>query len=81
MTPFAPTPDAVGRHVLLVDDTFVTGARVQSAAAALHRGGADVVAALVVGRLIAFHPDWPDNRAVFDRARAAGFDFESCCLH
>lgn len=41
-----------GRHVLLVEDTWVTGASVQSAAVALRRAGAHRVTVLCVARLI-----------------------------
>ncbi|HLX88913.1 MAG TPA: phosphoribosyltransferase family protein, partial [Acidimicrobiales bacterium] len=41
-----------GRRVLVVDDTWVTGARVRSAAAALDRAGAEVVGLAVVGRTV-----------------------------
>lgn len=41
-----------GRRVLLVDDTWVTGARVRSAAAALEAAGAEVVAVVVAGRAV-----------------------------
>jgi len=40
----------LGAAVLLLDDTWVTGASVQSAAAALKRAGARSVAAVVLGR-------------------------------
>jgi hypothetical protein len=40
------------RRVLLVDDTWVTGARMRSAAAALHDGGAQVAGLVVVGRTV-----------------------------
>jgi len=43
---------AQDRRVLLVDDTWVTGARVRSAAAALRHSGADVVAIVVAGRAV-----------------------------
>ena len=39
-----------GRTVLLLDDTYTTGASVQSAGSALTSAGASVVAAVVVGR-------------------------------
>ncbi len=55
----APDPDAFavggearGRRVLLVDDTWVTGARMQSAAASLVDAGAEVVAMVVAGRTV-----------------------------
>jgi len=43
----APIPDA---RVLLVDDTWTTGASAQSAAMALRRAGARSVATVVIGR-------------------------------
>jgi phosphoribosylpyrophosphate synthetase len=49
---FSVGGEARGRRVLLVDDTWVTGARMQSAAAALVEGGAQVVAMVVAGRAI-----------------------------
>lgn len=55
----APDPGAFevdagarGRRVLLVDDTWVTGSRIRSAAAALERGGAGVVAMVTAGRAV-----------------------------
>ena len=68
------------RRVLLVDDTFVTGARIQSAASALHQGGATVVAALAVGRVVRFDPDYPNSQALFEQASSTPFDFAQCCL-
>jgi hypothetical protein len=44
--------DCAGRRVLLVDDTWVTGARVRSAAVALGAAGAEVVAIVVAGRAV-----------------------------
>jgi len=44
--------EAAGRRVLLVDDTWVTGARMQSASAALVESGAQVVAMVVAGRAV-----------------------------
>ena len=48
-----------GERVLLIEDTFTSGARTQSAASALRRAGADTVAVVVAGRVI--DPDWNDN--------------------
>jgi hypothetical protein len=61
-----------------VDDALVTGARLQSAAAALRAAGAVVVAGVVVGRLVL-----PGSTAVerfWRRQRAREFTFEACCL-
>lgn len=53
-------PTAVaGRHVLLVEDTWVTGASVQSAAVSLHRAGADQVTVLCIARML--KATWSDG--------------------
>ena len=68
-----------GEQVLLVDDTFTSGARAQSAASALSLAGGDVVAILPVGRVIS--PDFNEaNKEFWDRQRAIPFDFDVCCL-
>lgn len=68
-----------GERVLLIDDTFTTGARAQSAASALSLNGAGPVAVLTVGRVI--WPDWNDNcRQIWDAACATPFSFDTCCL-
>ncbi|MHB8342292.1 MAG: hypothetical protein ACYDB7_14160, partial [Mycobacteriales bacterium] len=54
-----------GGRVLLVDDTWTTGASAQSAAAALKEAGAEVVAIVVVGRHVA--PGWAGCVAYLDR--------------
>lgn len=71
--------DVTGMAVLLVDDTFTSGARGQSAASALQLAGAHVVAMVPVGRYI--RPDYsPTTQTFWDNARATRFDFETCCL-
>ena len=62
--------------VLLIDDTWTTGASAQSAAAALRAAGAGRVAAVVVGRHV--NRDWREN----DRhLRALGtFEWDRCAL-
>jgi phosphoribosylpyrophosphate synthetase len=68
-----------GERVLLLDDTFTTGARLQSAASALRLNGASAVAAVVIGRVI--DPEWNENcRRIWDQAREAQFSFDRCCL-
>jgi hypothetical protein len=49
---FEVSGEARGRRVLLVDDAWVTGARMRSAAAALGAAGAEVVAMVVAGRAV-----------------------------
>jgi predicted amidophosphoribosyltransferase len=75
---FAPTGNVQGRRVLIVDDTFTTGARVQSVAAALTNAGATVVAAVPIGRVI--DTDLEEKAAFWRRQRAIAFDFGRCCL-
>jgi predicted amidophosphoribosyltransferase len=68
-----------GERVLLIDDTFTTGARLQSAVSALRRSGASEVACVVVGRVI--DPEWNENcRQIWDQARQTPFRFDQCCL-
>jgi predicted amidophosphoribosyltransferase len=67
-----------GRRVLLVDDTWTTGANVQSAAGALHNAGAEVVGAVVIGRHI--HDDYGSNAERL-RALPSPFDWTTCALH
>jgi predicted amidophosphoribosyltransferase len=59
----------VDRRVLVVDDSIVTGARAQSAAAALRTAGARVVGVMAVGRLVP-GPGWPSADARLDRGDA-----------
>lgn len=49
---FTVSRSVEGSKVLLIDDTFASGARVQSAASALSLAGASVVSVLVVARVI-----------------------------
>lgn len=65
-------------RVLLVEDTFTSGARTQSAASALQRAGASGLAVVVVGRVI--NPDYSDaSRRIWDTAGERQFDFDTCC--
>lgn len=76
---FEVVRDVRGKRILLVDDTFTTGARMQSAASALQLAGAHVVAGVVVGRVI--RPDFSEEtRRLWEAARAQTFRFDRCCL-
>ncbi|HUY64671.1 MAG TPA: phosphoribosyltransferase [Acidimicrobiales bacterium] len=80
----APAPDAfvasgdvAGRRVLVVEDTWVTGARAMSAVTALRTAGAEVMAVLVLGRCVdpsasARHAHWWSAHDMGDERR--------CCL-
>ncbi len=68
-----------GSRVLLIDDTYTTGARAQSAASALAQAGARCVAIVPVGRVIS--PQFSDDvQAYWDAQRAIRFRFDACCL-
>jgi predicted amidophosphoribosyltransferase len=67
-----------GHRVLLIEDTFTSGTRTQSAASALHIAGATAVGVLAAGRVI--EPEHcEDCRRVWDYARAVPFTFDACC--
>ncbi len=67
-----------GRRALLLDDTYVSGARAQSAAAALRRAGARAVVIVVGGRVL--RPDRAPAHAEFlARHRADGPGPGRCC--
>jgi len=76
---FTVTTQVRGRRVLLVDDTFTSGAEVQSAASALQAAGATIPAAVVIGRYI--KPEFNQAAAdLWERARARPFTFDRCCI-
>jgi len=60
---------ARGAHVLLLDDTYVSGARAQSAAAVLHRAGARSTLIVPLGRVL--RPDRVASHADFLRQHGA----------
>jgi predicted amidophosphoribosyltransferase len=49
---FVAPADLAARRVLVLDDTWVTGARARSAAAALRRAGAEVAGIATIGRAV-----------------------------
>ena len=66
------------QSVLLIDDTWTTGANAQSAAATLKMAGAGTVAAIVIGRhLNRYHGD-NDRRL---RGLPRPFDWNRCAVH
>jgi hypothetical protein len=69
--------DLGGRPVLLIDDTWTTGANAQSAAAALKVSGAGRVGALVIGRFV--NRGWHRNDVQL-RNLAQPFDWNCCAL-
>ena len=67
-----------GESILLIDDTWTTGANARSAAAALTAAGAGAVAVLVIGRHL--HRDYGDNHRRLAELTAP-FDWEMCAHH
>lgn len=74
---YQPVHELDGRSVLLIDDTWTTGANAQSAAAALKAAGAGTVAAVVVGRHL--NREWHENDRRL-RGLTRPFDWERCGL-
>ncbi|MDP9092399.1 MAG: amidophosphoribosyltransferase [Actinomycetota bacterium] len=64
-----------GQHVLLLDDTWTTGSKLQSAAVALRRAGAALVTGLCVARWCRW--DWPDHAALLAELDVP-YDARSC---
>jgi hypothetical protein len=76
---FEPLRALDGERVLLIDDTFTSGARSQSAASALNIAGATVAAIVPIGRVIT--PGYsPETKAYWKRQGASVFDFDTCCI-
>jgi phosphoribosylpyrophosphate synthetase len=71
--------DTAGSRVLVVDDTWTTGGRVQALSCALKSQGAAGVAAVVLGRHV--NPDYGPARPLITRLRAEPwFDLGRCVL-
>lgn len=76
---YRPLRTLTGERVLLIDDTFTSGARAQSAASALSIAGATVTAIVPIGRVIS--PGFsPEVAAYWKRQGASVFDFNTCCI-
>lgn len=76
---FTVSAPVAGQRILLIDDTFTTGARVQSAASALQLAGAVVPAAIAIGRVM--NPDFNiATKTVWERASTTPYSFDHCCL-
>lgn len=66
--------DVAKTRILLIDDTYTTGAHLQSAASALQSAGAFVIAGLVIARKINPQP-WYHTQKVWNSQEAISFDF------
>jgi predicted amidophosphoribosyltransferase len=72
------TTDLLGESILLIDDTWASGANVQSAAGALKTAGAGTVGVIVIGRHV--KQDFRDNAERL-KSLARPFDWGRCALH
>lgn len=77
--------DVTNKTILLIDDTWTTGAKAQSAAASLKRAGAGKVAVVVVGRYFRADPRLGPpgriNRTFLAQVRLERpFTWDKCCL-
>jgi predicted amidophosphoribosyltransferase len=71
---FVATQEGSGRRVLLVDDTYTTGATVQSAAHTLRVAGFEVIAIICVARKINPDPQWGTDQ-LWARQNNVAFSF------
>jgi hypothetical protein len=76
---FRPDRTAAGAHVLLIEDSWVSGASAQSAAAALKLAGASSVAIVVLGRHIDHADPWAGPLAA--SLTPAGYQESKCAVH
>lgn len=74
---FAASEAARGARVLLLDDTFTTGAKLFSAVAALRSAGATVVGPVVLGRHV--EPAWEPSREMLTWLAERPWAEERCC--
>lgn len=64
--------------VLLIDDTWTTGGRAQSAAIALREAGASKIAIVVMGRH--FDRSFGPSETYYQQAKGRKFTWDRCCL-
>lgn len=74
---FTTRQDLAERSILLVDDTWTSGASMQSAASTLRRAGALSVVGLVIGRH--FDPAHESAGAYLRLAKSRPYEWDSCC--
>jgi hypothetical protein len=75
---FVATSPLPGKTVLLIDDTWTTGAKMQSASAALKIGGATNVGGVAIGRW--FKNGYRQNAEWLRKARAVDWSWDTCCV-
>jgi hypothetical protein len=68
-----------GAAVLVLDDTWTTGSRVESASYALRVAGASTVVAVVLGRHV--NPEWKPWGPILKTVKKVPFDLDRCAVH
>jgi hypothetical protein len=71
-----PETDLTGQHVLILDDTWTTGANAHSAVLAARRAGAAAVSLMVVGRWL--RPEFSHNAQFIKTRLARDYDPWTC---
>ena len=64
--------------MLVIDDTWTTGAHAQSASAALKAAGASAVGVVVIGR--GLNPGDQEQDTWLAQYRKVGWNWSTCCL-
>ncbi|CKI49381.1 putative amidophosphoribosyltransferase [Mycolicibacterium smegmatis] len=72
----APPQDLSGKHILVLDDTWTTGSRTQSAALTLRAAGARYVSVMVVGRWLS--PGYGNNAEFIKTRLKRDYDPRIC---
>lgn len=76
---YAPRRELHGERVLVIDDTYTSGARAQSAASAINRAGGQVAAIVCVGRVV--NPQFSTTvHDYWEEQQRQPFSFATCCL-
>ncbi len=76
---FSAGEDLGGAQILLLDDTWTTGSRVQSASYALRKAGASKVAAIVLGRHV--NPEYDGWKPILQAIRDVPYRQDVCAVH
>jgi hypothetical protein len=79
---FRAKTSLTGARVLVIDDTWTTGAHAQSASAALKAAGATTVAVVAIGRWFSpgYRTGTADGESWLAEHRSKGWDWDRCCL-
>jgi len=79
---FGATRSVSGARVLVIDDTWTTGAHAQSASAAHKAAGASAVAVVAIGRWFnpAYQTGNADGESWLAEHRKPGWDWARCCF-